>query len=99
MGDENTAKLQKITHICKKNTLKTKKNAKKFGHVKKKQYFCTRFSKKQQSAWFPRDVNQRSVCRPKSVAQNIGVIERRGRESRGVLMQARCHSSVGRAKD
>jgi len=30
------AKLQKNAHLC-------KKNAKKFGHVKKKQYFCTRF--------------------------------------------------------
>ena len=36
MGDKNTAKLQKNTHIC-------KKNAKKFAYSKKKQYFCTRF--------------------------------------------------------
>ncbi len=36
MVDKNTAKLQKNTHIC-------KKNAKKFAYSKKKQYFCTRF--------------------------------------------------------
>ena len=36
-----SAKLQKIAHIC-------KKNAKKFGHVKKKQYFCIRFRSKRE---------------------------------------------------
>jgi len=36
LGDKNRAKLQKNTHLC-------KKNAKKFGQFKKKQYFCTRF--------------------------------------------------------
>jgi len=36
LGDKNRAKLQKNTHLC-------KKNAKKFGQFKKKQYFCIRF--------------------------------------------------------
>ena len=35
-------------------------------------------------------------CRPKSVAQHIGVIERRRRESREVLMQARPDGGIGR---
>jgi hypothetical protein len=61
-----TAKLLNSYHICKKNTHICKKNAEKFGYVKKKQYFCTRFSKNKHSAWSHRDVNQRSVCGPKS---------------------------------
>ena len=43
-----------------------KKNAKKFGHIKKKQYFCTRFSENNVLHSLPRNANQRSVCRPKS---------------------------------
>jgi hypothetical protein len=40
------AKLQKNTHLC-------KKNAKKFGQFKKKQYFCTRFRPKGRFATVP----------------------------------------------
>ena len=48
------------------NVVFCKKNQKIFGHVKKKQYLCTRFSKKRTFRMVPRDVNQRSVCGPKS---------------------------------
>ena len=64
------------------------KKCKKIWSCQKKAVLLHPLFEKQRSAWFPRDVNQRSVCGPKSVAQNVGVIERRGRESRGVLMQA-----------
>ena len=39
---KTAAKVQKKKHMC-------KKNAKKFGQFKKKQYLCTRFSKKKVS--------------------------------------------------
>ncbi len=69
--------------------LKMQKNSKKFAHVRKKQYFCTRFRRKRLLAPpLGRTANE-VIVRPKSVDQNVGVIERCNRESREVLDQAR----------
>jgi len=40
---KSAAKLHKKSDIYKEKRFFLKKNAKKFAHVKKKQYFCTRF--------------------------------------------------------
>ena len=55
LGDKKRAKLQKITHIC-------KKNAKKFGHIKKKQYFCTRFRSKSSFLPLPAEAIKAEAC-------------------------------------
>jgi len=38
---------------------KSQKNAEKFGHIKKKQYFCTRFRRKASGFWIFFDENSR----------------------------------------
>ena len=58
-----------------------------FGHVKKKQYFCTRFSKNT-IRMVPQYVNQRSVCGLKSVAQYVALYKRRARSRASISASA-----------